>query len=283
MPPRKTPTERQKRLGAELRRMRLAAGRSTDYAAGLLGIDRTKISNIEAGVRVITPERVRSLACNYACPDDQYIEALAAMADERGQGWWEDFRGTVPAGMLDIAELEWHATRVLTSQVMHLPGLLQTEDYARAIFAAVLPPMPRLEVELHVAHRMQRQQVFERERAQDYVGFIHEAALRMQFGGRRVMRQQLNHLLLMSERDHIVLRVVPVETGAFPGAGHAMLYAEGPVRQLDTVQLDSADGPIFVHAESQLERYRSHLDWMERSALDPAHSRGFIHDVASDL
>ncbi|GAA2719750.1 MULTISPECIES: helix-turn-helix transcriptional regulator [Streptomyces] len=283
MPPRKTPTERQKRLGAELRRMRLAAGRSTDYAAGLLGVDRTKISNIEAGVRVITPERVRSLACNYACCDEKYIEALAAMAAERERGWWEDFRGTVPAGMLDIAELEWHATRVFTSQVMHLPGLLQTEDYARAIFAAVLPPMPRLEVELRVAHRMQRQQAFERQRPQHYVGYIHEAALRMQFGGRRVTGRQLNHLLLMSERDHIVLRVVPVETGAFPGAGHAMLYAEGPVRQLDTVQLDSADGPIFLCAESQLERYRSHLDWMERSALDSARSRDFIHGIASDL
>ncbi|MBB5121219.1 DNA-binding protein [Streptomyces eurocidicus] len=283
MPPRTTPTERQKRLGTELRKMRLAAGRSTDYAARLLGIDRTKISNIESGVRAITPDRLRTLACNYACTDARYVEALVDMAADRKRGWWEQFRGTLAAGLLDIAELEWHAVRVRTSQVMHLPGLLQTEEYARAIFGSVIPPMPRLEVELHVAHRMQRQQVFEGDSPLDYVGYIHEAALRMQFGGRKVTLEQLNHLVLMSERHHLELRVLPVETGAFPGAGHATLYAEGPVPQLDCVQLDSAGGPCFEYAEAQVARYGAHLDWMERNALDPVRSRDFIHHITRDL
>ncbi|GHC66847.1 helix-turn-helix domain-containing protein [Streptomyces cinnamoneus] len=284
MPPRTTPTERQKRLGFELRRMRTAAGLSTEYAAGLLGLDRGKISNIESGIRVITPERLRTLASHYACADQQYIDALAAMSNERERGWWERFRGELAIGLLDIAELEWHAARLLTSQVMHLPGLLQTESYARAIFEGVLPPRPRLEVELHVAHRMQRQQVIEREQDPlDYTGYIHEAALRMQFGGKTVMKEQLNHLLVMSERENIALRVVPVETGAFPGAGHAMLFAEGPVPQLDTVQLDSAGGPSFWYAESQLARFRAQLDWMDQAALDPSQSRDFIHRIASDL
>ncbi len=277
------PTERQKRLGAELRKMRTAAGASTDYAARLLGIDRTKISNIESGVRVIAPDRLRTLACNYACTDEEYLNALEAMATERHRGWWEDFRGTLPPGLLDIAELEWHATRVRTSQVTHLPGLLQTEEYARSIFGAVLPPMPRLEVELRVAHRMQRQQVLEGDKSLEYLGYVHEAALRMQFGGRKVTHDQLNHLLLMSERENIALRVLPVETGAFPGAGHAMLYAEGPVPQLDAVQLDLAGGPSFLHADSQLARYRVHLDWMERAALDPVRSRDFIRTITHDL
>ncbi|MFG2180561.1 helix-turn-helix domain-containing protein [Streptomyces sp. L500] len=283
MPPRKTPTERQKRLGAELRRMRLAAGLSTDYAAGLLGIDRTKISNIEAGVRVITPDRLRTLVCNYACDDHAYMAALEAMAADRERGWWERFRGSLPAGLLDIAELEWHAARVRTSQVMHLPGLLQTEEYARAIFEAVLPRLPRLEVELRVAHRMERQQIFERDRPLEYVGYIHEAALRMQFGGRKVTKDQLNYLLSASERDGTVLRVLPVEAGALPGAGHATLYAEGPVPQLDTVQLDQAHGPEFLFAESQLAKCRAHLDWMDGASLDPARSQDFIRTIARDL
>ncbi|GHF43249.1 MULTISPECIES: helix-turn-helix domain-containing protein [Streptomyces] len=283
MPPRTTPTERQKRLGAELRKMRMAAGVSADYAARLLGIDRTKISNIESGVRAITPERVRTLATNYACTDEDYIAALMAMASERARGWWERFRGSVPAGMLDIAELEWHAVRVRTSQIMHLPGLFQTESYARAIFDAVLPALPRLEVELHVAHRMQRQQVLERNNPLEYVGYMHEAALRMQFGGRKVLLEQLNHLLLMSERENVVLRALPYEAGGFPGAGHATLYAEGIVPQLDTVELDSAGGPRFEHAESQLARYRAHLDWMERAALDQGRSRDFIQAIAREL
>ncbi|MCD9141894.1 Scr1 family TA system antitoxin-like transcriptional regulator [Streptomyces albireticuli] len=283
MPPRTTPTERQKRLGAELRKMRMAAGVSTDYAAGLLGIDRSKISNIELGVRVITAARLRTLACNYACTDERYIDALVRMADDRERGWWERFRGVLPAGLLDIAELEWRADRVLTMQVVHLPGLLHTEDYARAIFGAVLPAMPRLEVELRVAHRMQRQQVFERSKPLPYVGFIHEAALRMQFGGRKVARDQLNYLLAMSDRPDLVLRVLPVERGAFPGSGSAVLYAEGSVPQLDTVQLDSTDGPGFVHAESLLSKYREHLDWMDAESLSVEQSRDFIRRVSHDL
>ncbi|MCC3771068.1 DUF5753 domain-containing protein [Streptomyces sp. UNOC14_S4] len=283
MTPRAMPTERQKRLGAELRKMRIAAGAPAEYAARLLGVDRTKISNFESGVRATAPDRVRTLACHFACPDEKYVAALENMAKERHRGWWEDFRGTLPPGLLDIAELEWHAVGVRTFQVTHLPGLLQTEEYARSIFEAVLPPMPRLNVELHVAHRMQRQQVLEGERSLTYLGYIHEAALRMQFGGRKVALDQLNYLLAMSERANVTLRVLPVGTGAFPGAGHAMLYADGPVPQLDTVQLDSAGGPLFLYAESQLARYGDHLDWMERTALDPTQSRDFIHAVTNDL
>src|SRR4051794_26400945 len=76
MPSSSTPTERQKRLGAELRKMRVAAEATTSYAAGLLGIDRTKISNMEGGVRPISPARVRTLACNYACAEALYVDAL---------------------------------------------------------------------------------------------------------------------------------------------------------------------------------------------------------------
>jgi transcriptional regulator with XRE-family HTH domain len=283
MPTRPAPTERQKRLGAELRKMRTAAGATTEYAAGLLGLDRTKVSNMESGIRPITPERVRMLASNYECADVGYAEALAKIAAQRERGWWERYRGTLPSGLLDIAEVEWHAVRLRTAQTVHLPGLLHTEGYARAVFGAVIPPLPRLEVELRVAHRIERQRVFEKDPPLDYVGYIHEAALRMQFGGREVTREQLHHLCAVSEHDHIELRVIPVERGAFPGAGHALLYAEGVVPQLDTVQLDSAHGPEFMHAEAQLTKYRAHLDWMEAAALPTTESVDFIQRVASQL
>ncbi|MCK7625092.1 helix-turn-helix transcriptional regulator [Streptomyces sp. RS10V-4] len=283
MATRRTPTERQKRLGAELRKLRLAAEASTDYAAGLLGLDRTKISNMESGIRVITPERVRTLACNYACSDTAYVEALAAMADKQERGWWEEHRGTLPQGLHDIAELEWHAKRLLTAQTVHVPGLLHTEDYARAVFGAVLPPLSRLEIELRVHHRMERQRILDEDIARPYVGYVHEAALRMRFGGRKVTQAQLDHLCAASEHEHITLQVIPVECGVFPGAGHALLYAEGPVPQLDTVQLDSAHGPEFTHAEAQLAKYRAHLDWMAENALSPEKSRDFIHTIARQL
>ncbi|MFF1464849.1 helix-turn-helix domain-containing protein [Streptomyces sp. NPDC058330] len=283
MPSSSTPTERQRRLGAELRKMRTAAEATTSYAAGLLGVDRTKISNMEVGVRPVTPERVRTLACNYACSDVRYVEALVSMAEQRDRGWWEQYRGTLPSGLLDIAELEWHAVRIRTAQTVHLPGLLHTDGYARAVFGAVLPVLSRLEIELRVAHRMKRQQVLQREHPVDYVGYVHEAALRMQFGGRKVTQEQLAHLCELSERENIELRVVPVDRGAFPGAGHALLYAHGVVPQLDTVQLDSAHGPDFLHAEAQLTKYRAHLDWMDDAALGSTESRDFIHAISRHL
>ncbi|MEV8453943.1 DUF5753 domain-containing protein [Streptomyces sp. NPDC052095] len=283
MPSSSTPTERQKRLGAELRKMRTAAEATTAYAAGLLGVDRTKVSNMESGVRPITSARVRTLACNYTCADTDYVDALVEMAEQRERGWWEQYRGRLPSGLLDIAELEWHATRIRTAQTVHLPGLLHTDRYARAVFSAVLPELSRLEIELRVAHRMERQQVLERESPTDYVGYVHEAALRMQFGGREVAREQLLHLCEMSEREHIDVRVIPVNRGAFPGAGHALLYAHGVVPPLDTVQLDSAHGPEFMHAEAQLTKYRAHLDWMAGASLSSSDSRDLVRAISHQL
>ncbi|MEU0072158.1 helix-turn-helix transcriptional regulator [Streptomyces sp. NPDC006332] len=283
MPTRTTPTERQKRLGAELRKMRLAAGATTEYAASLLGIDRTRLSNMESGIRPFSPERIRTLACNYACVEEGYVDALIDMAGKKERGWWERHRGTLPSGLLDIAELEWHAVRVRTAQVMHVPGLLQTEEYARAVFAAVLPPLSRLEIELRVAHRMERQQVFERPSPLPYVAYVHEAALRMPYGGTRATRQQLEHMVAQSEHENIDVRVIPTSKGGFPGAGHALLYADGAVPQLDTVQLDSAHGPEFTHAEAQLTKYRAHLDWMDAAALDPEASRDVIRNITREM
>ncbi|WP_031516662.1 helix-turn-helix domain-containing protein [Streptomyces sp. NRRL F-5123] len=277
------PTARQQRLGAELRKLRLAAGQSTEYAARLLGLDRAKISNMEAGTRAASPERVRTLASNYDCVDTVYIEALAEMAEPEERGWWEEYRGKLPSGILDIAELEWHATRLLTGQIVHVPGLLHTEDYARAVFNAGLPPMSRLEVELRVQHRLERQRVLEAPRSVPYVGYVHEAALRMRFGGRKTAQQQLDHLSAMSEHRHITVRVIPVTSDGFPGAGHALLYAEGPAPQLDTVQLDSTHGAEFAHAEAQLAKYRAHLAWMDEHSLSPGKSRDLIHAIAREL
>ncbi|GHE42901.1 helix-turn-helix domain-containing protein [Streptomyces capitiformicae] len=285
MPTRPAPTERQKRLGAELRRMRLATGQTTEYAAGLLGLDRTKVSNMEAGVRAISPERIRILASNYDCADKAYIDALVAMADARKRGWWQQYRGTLPQGLLDVAELEWFAARLRSYQTVHIPGLLQLGEYARAIFTAALPPLPKSEVELRVVQRLRRQQLLDREQPEPprYTAYIHEWALRMQFGGRRAMREQLGHLCESSERDNVDVRVLPVEAGAFPGAGHAVLYADGAVPQLDTVQLDSAHGGEFTHSEAQLAKYRSHMEWWHARTLSPQDSRDLIHSIARQL
>lgn len=263
--------------------MRTSAGVTAEYAARLLSVDRGKISHIESGVRAISPERVRTLACTCACEDERYVEALAEMALPGRKRWWDKYRGALPHGLLDIAELEAHAVRMRAAYSIHVPGLLQTSDHALAVFRVVVPPLPEREIALRLAHRVERQQVLDGEDPPTFVAIVHEAALRMQFGGRQVARAQLAHLLEKSARGNITLSVIPFAAGAFPGAGQTVLYAEGPVPRLDTVQIDNSHGPDFLHAETQLSKYRAHLDWMERIALPPAASRDLIREIADDL
>jgi transcriptional regulator with XRE-family HTH domain len=283
MAARTSPTERQKRLGVELRKMRMSAGVSAESAAGLLGVDRGKISNIESGVRAISPERVRILADACAHSDATYVESLADLAQPRTRGWWERYRGSVPQGLLDIAELEASALRMRAAYSVHIPGLLQTSDHALAVFRGVIPQLPEREIALRLAHRVERQGVLGGEAPTPYLGIVHEAALRMQFGGRKVAKLQLDHLLEQSERENVTLVALPFESGVFPGAGQTVLHAEGPVRQLDTVQIDNSHGPDFLYAEDQLEKYRAHLDRMEDIALSPTASRDLIHGIAQQL
>lgn len=161
MAARPSPTERQKRLGAELRRMRTSAAVSAEAAAGLLGVDRGKISNIESGTRPITAERLRTLALNCGCTDERYINGLVEMAQPSARGWWERYRGALPQGLLDIAELEASAIRMRAAYSMHIPGLLQTSDHALALFRVVVPQLPEREIALRLALRVERQTILE--------------------------------------------------------------------------------------------------------------------------
>lgn len=282
MAARTTPTERQKRLGSELRRLRTAAGLSAEYAAGLLGVDRGKISNFESGQRGIGEERLRTLICNCDCTDDKYVEALVGLA-KPDDGWWERYRGSLPQGLLDISETEARAARIRGWNVVHVPGLLQTSDQAMAIFRAAVPALPEYEIGLRLALRSERQQVITGDDPIPYTAVIHEAALRMQFGGRDIARSQLDYLLEVSERDNVTVLVLPFAHGAFPGAGQTVVYAEGPVPQLDTVQVDSSHGPDFLHGEAQLAKYRAQLDLLEEVALSPERSRDLIREIARQL
>ncbi|MFF5131251.1 helix-turn-helix domain-containing protein [Streptomyces syringium] len=283
MPSRSHPTQRQRRLGIELRKLREAAGMSAQEAGAVVNIKAYQVSHLEAGRVGITPNRLRTLACNYGCTNEALVDALVAMSDERDKEWWEEYRGSLPPGYLDIAELEHNSRRMHTSSSVHIPGLLQTEDHARAIFDEAVQPLPAHELEIRVDHRMKRQGVLDQAKPPQFDAVIHEAALRMQFGGRKVARAQLEHLLTATEREHIRIHAIPFAVGGFPGAGQTVLYAYGTVPQLDTVQLDAAHTTVFLTADLQLENYRSLLNRMERKCLSPEKSRALIHTVKSEL
>ncbi|CAL9482223.1 helix-turn-helix domain-containing protein [Streptomyces sp. enrichment culture] len=284
MPPTNSPTLRQRRLGAELRKLRERAGLTATSAAGLLGVNQARVSMIETGRTPISSDRLRSMAHVYDCNDEELIDALASMTGRRTRGWWEEYRDHVPVALVDLAELEHHASGLRVALLIHIPALLQTTDHARSLFRAVVPPMRQYEIEHRLTHRMKRQGILHRVEPLPYTAIIHEAALRMDFGGPTIARDQLQHLLDMSELPHVTVRVISFGTNHFPTTGQSFDYVEGSVPQLDTAQLDSHHGACeFLDAEAQLRKYRAVLDRMESCALDPVKSRDFIHQRIQDL
>ncbi|MFJ5890004.1 helix-turn-helix domain-containing protein [Streptomyces californicus] len=284
MPPRDNPTARQVRLGAELRKLRERAGKTAREAAGRISTDQARISNIEAGRSGIGEERIRRLASFYACDDVALIDALCAISREhRGQFWWDEYRGVLPPGFLDIAELEHHASYMRSLQPVAMPGLLQTPEYARAMFESALPRLPGDEVEARVEHRMRRADVLDREDPPEFAPVVHGAALRMRLGGRKVARAQLEYLLEAAERPKVSLRVIPFASELYVDMAHTALYAGGVVPQLDTVHIDAPIRSVYLDAAAELHRCRLLLDLGRTAALDPAESRSFIHHLARDM
>ncbi|MYR45021.1 helix-turn-helix transcriptional regulator, partial [Streptomyces sp. SID5910] len=106
---RREPTARQTRLATELRRLREAAGLNSRQAAALLGVAPAQITHIESALAGVSEQRVRRLGSHYACTDEEFIDALVAMATDRTNGWWEEYRGLLPTSFLDLSELEHHA------------------------------------------------------------------------------------------------------------------------------------------------------------------------------
>ncbi|ARP72044.1 XRE family transcriptional regulator [Streptomyces pluripotens] len=280
---RQQPTARQARLGLELRKLREAAGLKATEAASLLGVNSVQMSQIESGISGVSEQRVRRLAANYACSDERLIDALVLMATDRARGWWEEYRGTLPAAYLDLAELDHHATYRHDVAIIHVPGLLQTEKYARALFGYMNPEFPSDEVHLRVEHRMKRRVVIEGADPIPYDTVIHEAALRINVAGRAASRVQLDRILEMSEAAHITVRVIPFALDDFAGAGSTMVHVGGPVPRLDTIVRDAPHGTAFVDSAAQLEHFRKLFRKVKEEALTPKQSRDLVHRLAKEL
>ncbi len=278
--PRKQPTARQRRLGRELRRLREAAGLTARQAAESLGTISVTMSQIESGVAGVSEARLRRIAAQYTCSDTQLIDALVEMATERAGGWWEEYRDGLPPMFLDLAELQHHATFLHEIATAHVPGLLQIEDYARAVFAYWRPELPESELELRVEHRMRRQADLG---AAPYTAVLHEPVLRTRVANRRVARAQLDAVLERSDAPGVTVRVIPFDVDGFAGASAELLYAGGRVSALDTAQRDTPQGTAFIDAPAQLLSLRTLFRKVEAVSLEPARSRDYLHRLAKEL
>ncbi|MEU4082937.1 helix-turn-helix domain-containing protein [Streptomyces aureus] len=283
MPLRSHPTARQLRVGAELRRMRESAGMTARETAALLGVSSSQMTHVESGLSGVSEARLRRLAAHYGCLDEALIAGLAILATDRTRGWWEEYRGILPAPFLDLAELEHHATFRRDVDFLHVPGLLQTEDYARALFSFTTPELRPDQLESWVQHRMRRRTILEGPRTIPYETVIHESALRIRVGDRAATRVQLGRILELSEADHVTVRVIPYDLDGFAGAGSAMVHMGGTVPRLDTFVRDAPYGTAFIDSEAQLDRLRSLFRKVTSVSFEPERSRDFIHRLTKEL
>jgi hypothetical protein len=256
---------------------------SAREVVGILSSTSAQMSQVEAGLSGVSEERLRRLAALYGCGDEALIEALVEMATDRTRGWWEEYRDVLPAEFLDLAELESHARFIQVIATAHVPGLLQTEEYARAVFGYWVPPLPDRELELWVGYRMRRQQILLRDSAVPYEAVLHESVLRTRVADRRVARAQLDELVRQSEHPGVSVRVIPFDVDGFAGASSSLMYAGGRVPMLDTVQRDTPYGSAFLDAAAQLHDMRTLFRKVEEASLDPIRSRDFIHRLSKEL
>ncbi|MEU7418474.1 helix-turn-helix domain-containing protein [Streptomyces antibioticus] len=283
MAARNHPTARQVRLGAELRKLREAAGFKAREVAAFLNSTSAQMSQVEAGIAAVSAERIRRLAAHYACTDEALIDALAAMAGDRTRGWWDEYRGVLPQVNLDVAEAEHHAAYLQEVVITHIPGLLQTADYARAVFSYMRPELPESELTPRVEHRMRRHSVIEGNAPTPYLTIVHEFALRVRVADRRTSLAQLRWILDQIEQGHASVRVIPVDQDGFGGADASMMYMGGPLAQLDTGLRDTPTGTLFIDAEAQLSQLRTLFRKVEKASLEPTASRDFIHRLTKEL
>lgn len=267
MPPRSNPSERQRRLGLELRKLRNSAGLSGDRAGALLDADRTRISNIEAGRLDVSRNRLYKLLREYGCPDGPYFEGLMAMAQERGTGWWDEFRDSIGPRGRDLAELESRSCGIRIHEPLFIPGMFQTEDYAHAVVTVAEQDQGR--VDRYVEFRLARQRVLTSPDAVPYHAIVHEAALRVHTGGTAIMRRQLLRLIEIARLPHVTLQIFPFERGAYAAFSRPFVLFGGATPELDTVYLEHPLKSVFLGDGEANDQYGKMFERLSELALAP--------------
>lgn len=260
-------TERQRRIGAELRQLREAAGVSVAEAGTASGSDGPRLSHIEAGRLRATPERIRAIAKHCGCTDVTYIDALVEMTERSGEGWWSDYKKRVPKSLTDLAETEAGAASILDYETLYIPGLLQTPDYVRAVHP--LRGRQEQDIETLIEFRLKRQEFITGKDAPQLDFVIHEAALHMRFAGIKGMRSQLLHILKMAEEPNITIRFFPFTVEEQPPFGSALYIMQPTVRRLSSVLIDHPGKAEFLSDPSSVARYEHTYEELSRLALPP--------------
>lgn len=275
-----SPTLRRRQLGQELRRLREAAGTTIDQVAERLNCSASKISRIETGQSGVSSREVRDILAAYEV-EGELAEWLVEMAREAKQrGWWQLY-GTVLTSA--YVGLEAAAAELRSFEPLVIPGLLQTEEYARAMVLAGWPDMSTEEVEQRIRVRMKRQSLLFQDDPLQLSIILDEAALRRPVGGIDAMRRQLDKLVNAAGLPHVTLQVLPLSAGAHGGMDGAftiLLFEEQANQNL--VFAANGAGGLFLEKDDEIERYASIFAGLQRGALSPTRSIEMIATMAKE-
>ena len=279
-----SPTVRRKRLGIELRRLREQAELTCEDVGQRLECSGTRISRMETGRISVRPGDVRELLEVYGVSGAEADSLVQLAREARRKGWWHTYGRVLPTWFEAYIGLESEAVRLRDFQSLVMPGLLQTEDYARAVLRAAPQAGSSTEIDRQVALRMKRQQILSQDVPPDIWVVLSESVLRVHVGGPAIMRAQLRQLADVAERPNITLQVLSFATVAHvhPVSPFTMLeFADSADPAV--VYLEHLTGSLFLENEDEVRRYRVIFDHLRAESLSTGQSADLIAQVAAGL
>lgn len=279
---RHSPTVRRRWLATELRRLRKSARVTLEDAAKHLDLTHSTLSRVETGQATIRPPYVESLLRLYGVPESER-ELLVQLAREaRQRGWWESYDTVLLEQYSAYIGFETEASSIRNYEPQTVPGLLQTEQYARALTRAQLPDVTAREVDDRVAVRLERQTHLKGADSARLWTVIAEPALHYMVGGSEVMREQLLRLLDVSSQPNVNIQVLPFSAGAHAGMAGPFVIL-GYENYPDVVYLENMTSSLYLEKEPQVEIYTRAYEHLRAVALSPEETRKMIAKAAEEL
>ena len=256
------PTVQRMLVGTQLRRLRIDAGLSREQAGEAIRASEWKIHRLENGQVGFKERDIIDLLRLYGVTDPTEVAELVALAREANSpGWWQHYGDVLPPWFRTYVDLESVATLIRTYEGQFIPGLLQTDDYMRAVVQGAHLDESSEEQGRRVRLRLARQILLTREQPPRLWAVVDEAALRRPVGGPEVMRGQLERLIEATKLPNVTLQVLPFGVGAHPAMQGSFSILRFPDRELpDVVYLEHLTNAVYLDKRDEVERY---LDVME--------------------
>lgn len=280
-----SPTVRHRRLLQELRRLRNAAGLKQEEVAEHLDWSPSRMTKVENGTLRISINDVRAMLQLYGLREGAQYDALVQLAKQaRERGWWHAYNDVIPQWFQVYVGLEAEASSLRNYEPELVHGLLQTKDYARAVYQAGRMTDSRDDIDRHVSLRVARQDMITRSDSPMHLwAIMNEGGLRRRVGGMPVMRDQLRHLVEMSALPNVTIQVMPYGVGAHVamlGSFAILSFPEGAAG--DVAYIEYATGSLYLEKPEEVRTYSLMYDHLRASALDPRDSTALIAQLAKE-